>query len=33
MNIKSKIDTKKFDIYDAFYGYLIKDVRYFVMKK
>ena len=28
INIKSKIDTKNFDIYEVFYGYLSKDVSY-----
>ena len=28
INTKSKLDTRKFDIYDLFYGYLNKDLNY-----
>ena len=33
INTKSKIDPRKFDIYDIFYGYLSKDVSYEKIKE
>ena len=33
INTKSKIDPRKFDIYDVFYGYLSKDVSYEKIKE
>ena len=32
-NTKSKLDTRKFDIYDLFYGYLNKDINYKEIKE
>ena len=33
INTKNKLDAKKFDIYDVFYGYLSKDVSYEKIKE
>ena len=33
INTKSKLDARKFDIYDVFYGYLNKDINYKEIKE
>ena len=33
INTKSKLDTREFDIYDLFYGYLNKDINYTEIKE
>ena len=33
INTKSKLDTREFDIYDFFYGYLNKDINYKEIKE